>query len=115
MAFRSIVVISRDANSERSSLATTCHRTLVLTGNRHAAAAARVGGLDIGFVPGQGGLDVEGILDGAGNGNLDMVYLLGADEIDMTRLGDACVVYQGHHGDNGAGHGIEEQVLSEHF
>ena len=65
-------------------------------------AAARVGGLDIGFVPGQGGLDVEGILDGAGNGNLDMVYLLGADEIDMTRLGDAFVVYQGHHGDNGA-------------
>ncbi len=65
-------------------------------------AAARVGGLDLGFVPGKGGLDVEGILDAAVNGKLDMVYLLGADEIDMTRLGDAFVVYQGHHGDAGA-------------
>src|SRR6185437_8397115 len=29
-------------------------------------------------------------------------YLLGADEIDMTRLGSASVIYQGHHGDAGA-------------
>ena len=65
-------------------------------------AAARVGGLDLGFVPGSGGLDVEGILDAAGSGKMDMVYLLGADEIDMSRLGDTFVVYQGLHGDNGA-------------
>ena len=31
-----------------------------------------------------------------------MVYLLGADEIDMARLGEAFVIYQGSHGDRGA-------------
>jgi NADH-quinone oxidoreductase subunit G len=31
-----------------------------------------------------------------------VVYLLGADEIDMAGLGDAFVIYQGHHGDAGA-------------
>ncbi len=65
-------------------------------------AAARVGGLDLGFVPGKGGRDVAGILDGAEAGDIKFVYLLGADEIDMNRLGDAFVVYQGHHGDAGA-------------
>jgi NADH-quinone oxidoreductase subunit G len=65
-------------------------------------AAARVGGLDLGFVPAVGGLDVEGILAGAEKGDIEVVYLLGADEIDMQRLGKAFVVYQGHHGDAGA-------------
>ncbi len=65
-------------------------------------AAARVGGLDLGFVPGAGGRDVEAILDGATQGNIEAVYLLGADEIDMARLGDAFVIYQGSHGDAGA-------------
>jgi NADH-quinone oxidoreductase subunit G len=65
-------------------------------------AAARVGGLDIGFVPGSGGRDVRGILEGAQGGAIDVVYLLGADEIDTNRLGQAFVIYQGHHGDAGA-------------
>jgi len=65
-------------------------------------AAARVAGLDLGFVPGKGGLDVEAMLAAAGKGNLDVIYLLGADEIDMDRLGDAFVIYQGSHGDRGA-------------
>jgi len=65
-------------------------------------AAARVGGLDLGFVPGQGGRDVAGILAGAEKGEIDVVYLLGADEIDTARLGSAFVIYQGHHGDRGA-------------
>jgi len=65
-------------------------------------AAARVGGLDLGFVPGPEGRDVAGILAGAGAGEIDLVYLLGADEIDTGLLGDAFVVYQGHHGDRGA-------------
>jgi NADH-quinone oxidoreductase subunit G len=66
------------------------------------AAAARVGGLDLGFVPGPGGRDVAGILEGAERGEIAAVYLLGADEIDMARLGKAFVIYQGHHGDAGA-------------
>jgi NADH-quinone oxidoreductase subunit G len=65
-------------------------------------AAARVGGLDLGFVPGEGGGDVEAILDGAAKGDIDVVYLLGADEIDTERLGQAFVIYQGSHGDRGA-------------
>jgi len=65
-------------------------------------AAARVGGLDIGFVPGSSGRDVNGILEGAQSGAIDVVYLLGADEIDTNRLGKAFVIYQGHHGDAGA-------------
>jgi NADH-quinone oxidoreductase subunit G len=69
-------------------------------------AAARVGGLDIGFVPGTGGRDLAGILDGAAKGEIEIVYLLGADEIDMSKLGapgdGPFVIYQGHHGDAGA-------------
>ncbi|MBP2312412.1 NADH-quinone oxidoreductase subunit NuoG [Azospirillum soli] len=66
------------------------------------SAASRVGGLEIGFLPSQGGRDVAGILDGAGKGEIDVVYLLGADEIDTAKLGKAFVIYQGHHGDKGA-------------
>src|SRR5262245_29561780 len=65
-------------------------------------AAARVGGLDLGLVPGEGGRDVEGILAGCEKGEIGAVYLLAADEIDTNRLGKAFVVYQGHHGDAGA-------------
>jgi NADH-quinone oxidoreductase subunit G len=65
-------------------------------------AAARVGALDLGFVPGEGGRDLSGILEGASNGEVEIVYLLGADEFDTTKLGQAFVIYQGHHGDAGA-------------
>jgi NADH-quinone oxidoreductase subunit G len=66
------------------------------------SAASRVGGLDIAFVPGPGGRDRDAILAGCATGEIEAVYLLGADEIDMSRLGHAFVVYQGHHGDAGA-------------
>ena len=64
--------------------------------------AARVGGLDLGLVPAEGGRDVAGILAGCEKREIDFVYLLAADEIDTKRLGKAFVVYQGHHGDAGA-------------
>ncbi len=60
-------------------------------------AAARVGGLDLGFVPGQGGLDAKSM---AKSGALDILYLLGADEIAVEP--GAFVIYQGTHGDRGA-------------
>ena len=66
------------------------------------SAAARVGGLDLGLVPGRGGKDVAGILNAAGKGEIDTVFLVGADEIDTSALGDAFVIYQGTHGDRGA-------------
>ena len=65
-------------------------------------AAARVGALDIGFVPGKGGLDTAGMIKAAGAGKLDVLFVLGADEIDMAGLGDTTVVYIGTHGDAGA-------------
>jgi len=65
-------------------------------------AAARVGGLDLGFVPGEGGQSTDSILAGAEAGDIETVYLLGADEFDADRLKDAFVIYQGHHGDAGA-------------
>ncbi|MDO9382967.1 MAG: NADH-quinone oxidoreductase subunit NuoG [Hyphomicrobiaceae bacterium] len=65
-------------------------------------AAARVAGLDLGFVPGEGGLGTAAMIEAAGAGRLDTLYLLGADEIDMSALGNAFVVYQGSHGDRGA-------------
>ena len=65
-------------------------------------AAARVGGMELGFVPGKDGRDVAAILDGAARGEIDAVWLLGADEIEPAKLGKAFVIYQGHHGDRGA-------------
>ena len=38
----------------------------------------------------------------AASGEIEVVYLLGADEIDTGDLGSAFVIYQGHHGDRGA-------------
>ncbi len=65
-------------------------------------AAARVGGLDMGFLPAKGGKDVAGIIAGAQSGDIKTVLLLGADEIDTSKLGKASVIYIGSHGDNGA-------------
>ena len=45
-------------------------------------AASRVGALDIGFVPGEGGLRAAEM---AAFGTLDVLFLLGADEIDVAR------------------------------
>jgi NADH-quinone oxidoreductase subunit G len=61
-------------------------------------AAARVGGLDMGFVPGEGGLAAQAMVQ---KGALDVLFLLGADEIDLSAT-DAFVVYLGTHGDAGA-------------
>ncbi len=60
-------------------------------------AAARVGGLDLNFVPGQSGLDALAM---AKRGALDVLFLLGADEIAVEP--GAFVIYQGTHGDLGA-------------
>ena len=65
-------------------------------------AASRVAALDLGFVPGKDGLDTAGILKGAQSGDVKLVWLLGADEVDMSALAKTFVIYQGHHGDKGA-------------
>ncbi len=60
-------------------------------------AAARVGALDLGFVPGADGLKAAHM---ANSSALDVLFLLGADEIDVAP--GAFVVYIGTHGDRGA-------------
>jgi NADH-quinone oxidoreductase subunit G len=60
-------------------------------------AAARVGALDLGFVPGAGGKDLAAMLQ---SGAMDLLFLLGADEIEVPP--GTFVVYQGTHGDRGA-------------
>jgi NADH-quinone oxidoreductase subunit G len=66
-------------------------------------AAARVAGLDMGFLPADGGRDVEAMLEASAAGELDLLFLLGADEIDPARIGKKTfVVYLGTHGDAGA-------------
>jgi NADH-quinone oxidoreductase subunit G len=60
-------------------------------------AAARVGALDLGFLPGPNGKGLDAMLD------LDVLWLLGADEFDTKRIAPGTfVIYQGHHGDAGA-------------
>jgi NADH-quinone oxidoreductase subunit G len=59
-------------------------------------AAARVGGLDIGFVPGANGLAAAAMAQGG----VDLLFLLGADEIEVEP--GPFVVYIGTHGDRGA-------------
>ena len=61
-------------------------------------AAARVGGLDMGFIPASGGLTAHEMVQ---KGALDVLFLLGADEIE-TGPSKAFKVYLGSHGDRGA-------------
>ena len=67
-------------------------------------AASRIAGLDLGFLPGEGGKDFGAILEGGNSGEIDVIFNLGADEIDASKLKNAFVIYQGHHGDAGARH-----------
>jgi NADH-quinone oxidoreductase subunit G len=60
-------------------------------------AASRVGALDVGFVPAEGGLDMAGML---APGAVDVLINLGADEVSVPA--GAFVVYIGTHGDRGA-------------
>ena len=61
-------------------------------------SASRVAALDLGVVPGNGGKSAAEIL----SGGCEVVILVGADEIDASKLGSAFVVYLGTHGDKGA-------------
>ena len=65
-------------------------------------AASRVGGLDLGFLPREGGKTAGEMVQA---GAVDVLFLLGADEIDASGS-DAFKVYLGTHGDAGA-HGAD--------
>jgi NADH-quinone oxidoreductase subunit G len=66
-------------------------------------AASRVGGLELGLVPGEGGLDVAGMLQ---PGTLDVLFLVGADEVEAKAQAGTFVIYMGTHGDRGV-HGAD--------
>jgi NADH-quinone oxidoreductase subunit G len=61
------------------------------------SAASRVGGLDLGLVPGEGGIDAVSM---AKANAVDVLFNLGADELDIEP--GAFVIYIGTHGDRGA-------------
>jgi len=61
-------------------------------------AAARVGGLDLGFLPRAGGKTAAELV---AKGGAEVLFLLGADEIELGES-DAFIVYLGTHGDRGA-------------
>ena len=65
-------------------------------------AASRPGAMEIGFLPGEGGKDLDKIIDGYKKGDISTLFLLGADEIEISEKTDCFVIYQGHHGDKGA-------------
>ncbi|MGI2035778.1 NADH-quinone oxidoreductase subunit NuoG [Rhizobium panacihumi] len=60
-------------------------------------AASRVGGLDLGFVPGKNGVNAAEMLK-----SMDVLFLLGADEFSAAEKGAKFTVYIGSHGDAGA-------------
>ncbi|APO74339.1 NADH dehydrogenase (quinone) subunit G 1 [Rhizobium etli 8C-3] len=62
-------------------------------------AASRVGGLDLGFVPGAKGVNAAAML-----ASMDVLFLLGADELDFSAKKAKLTVYIGSHGDSGAHH-----------
>jgi NADH-quinone oxidoreductase subunit G len=69
-----------------------------MTWNVLHTAASRVAGLDMGFVPAAGGKAAREL---AAKGGADVLFLLSADEIDLS-ASSAFVVYMGTHGDAGA-------------
>ena len=103
-AQRPIVIVGQGAllRADGAAVLSACAK---LAGSRDGwnglavlhTAAARVGGLDLGFVPGQGGMDAWAMTR---PGALDVIFNLGADELEIAP--GAFVVYQGTHGDRGA-------------
>ncbi len=67
-------------------------------------AASRVGALDIDFLPQKDGMAFSEIMNSTKDGAIKALFLLGADEFNArVNIGwKTFVVYQGHHGDNGA-------------
>jgi NADH-quinone oxidoreductase subunit G len=73
-------------------------KTFGMTWNVLHSAAARVGGLDLGFLPGEGGKTTAQMTAKSG---ADVLFLLGADEADLS-ASKAFTIYLGTHGDRGA-------------
>ena len=65
-------------------------------------AASRVGALDLNFISSKPDFNLDKIYSLSEKKKLDIIYLLGADEIDTTKLKNSFIIYQGHHGGYGS-------------
>ncbi|GFE92642.1 NADH-quinone oxidoreductase subunit NuoG [Acetobacter persici] len=109
-AKRPMIILGHGAltRPDAAALYTTCKKLAEQTGviaegwnglNCLHTAASRVGALDLGFLPGTRGRTASGML----RGGVDVLWLLGADEFPVDKIGaETFVVYQGHHGDAAA-------------
>ena len=65
-------------------------------------AASRVGALDLEFYSNDINFNLDSLYMLSKKKQLDLVYLLGVDKVDVKKLANSFVIYQGHHGDFGA-------------
>ena len=65
-------------------------------------AASRVGALDLEFYSNDKNFNLDSLYMLSKKKQLDLVYLLGVDKVDVKKLANSFVIYQGHHGDFGA-------------
>ncbi len=64
--------------------------------------AATTGALSIGFVPASKEFLAKKMAEKAVNGEMEILFLLGADEIEISKDHKSLVIYIGHHGDKNA-------------
>jgi NADH-quinone oxidoreductase subunit G len=89
---------ARDDGAAVLAAAAKIARAIDGTFNVLHTAAARVGGLDLGFVPDGDALDTASMLAG----NLDVLFLLGFDDPALADANAGFTIYLGTHGDAGA-------------
>jgi NADH-quinone oxidoreductase subunit G len=65
-------------------------------------AAGRVGAMEVGFVPGPYGKDFRAILRAIETQEIQLLFLIGVDNLHIQKNPGTVVVYVGHHGDRGA-------------
>jgi len=61
--------------------------------------ASAVGALDVGFVPQKKGKNTAQIIKAFESGDIDVLYLLNCDEVEINKPKGGFIIYQGHHGD----------------
>jgi len=90
--------LSREDGAAVLKAAAGVAKTFGATWNVLHTAAARVGGLDLGFTPKARGKAARELVQ---KGGADVLFLMGADEIDLS-ASKAFTIYMGTHGDRGA-------------
>lgn len=64
--------------------------------------ASTVGALELGFTPQNKGKSAQKMIEDANKGIIKILFLMGADELNIEKPEGCFVIYIGHHGDNGA-------------